>query len=720
MLRVVALALILTSPTMARDYPLAPQFDQGDEHHYLQAPQGAAAVSLTCRPVGRLVVAFPSGNSGVGLWLDRAMPAGAWRLEAAPQLEPAGAGVARQAVRGTIVFSKPGTLGLRAPLGGSLRFLRTWDRQEALDPREAVLDVVERLGAAKPAPRAAAARAGLKMDALATWIAPKIDASRRRLAFTWGTLAGAPGHLLELTVDEGGTLTRRDDGRLVVETGPAARLRFRATCAFAPLTPWGEDEVFAPEVRAKIAKIAAVDAKRATALREGLGRLRFLVYREKLLAGSWRYLTYFGRDTLLTLRMLREVFTPAVAEAALASVIERLSPVGQVAHEEDLGDQATLDRAREVLDGRPLPGPIDGPVYDYKMVDSDFLLPIALAEYAQDPRVGAARAKAFLAAGDRAAGVVRNARRVVEQAVTYAATRKPTALVALIEGSEVGDWRDSYDGLARGRYAYSLNAVLIPQALDALEKLVVSGVIPAGGDLRAPRLGALKAAWAGAHAHFRVTRSAAEVREMVGQYLSLGPLEPGEQRLFASWAASEPPGEMAFPAVSLDAAGKPIPVMCSDGALALFGPPLPAGELPGLVRPLVARFPVGLLTPAGLLVASPSLSGSIDLWARFARRHYHGTVVWAWPMAMAEMGLVRQLTSLDASSPARGVLERARQELRSWRWKLAERGLGELWAFRADASELVPTGFGASAKDMTEANALQLWSAAWLALALND
>jgi len=71
--------------------------------------------------------------------------------------------------------------------------------------------------------------------------------------------------------------------------------------------------------------------------------LTFLAYREKLLAGSWRFDTYFGRDTLMSVRLLMPVLSPLAVEAALASVLARLSPQGEVAHEEDVGERAVLD-----------------------------------------------------------------------------------------------------------------------------------------------------------------------------------------------------------------------------------------------------------------------------------------------------------------------------------------------------------------------------------------
>jgi len=55
----------------------------------------------------------------------------------------------------------------------------------------------------------------------------------------------------------------------------------------------------------------------------------FLASREKFTAGSWRFLTYFGRDTLLSLELLMPVLKPDVIEGALGSVLERLGPNGK-------------------------------------------------------------------------------------------------------------------------------------------------------------------------------------------------------------------------------------------------------------------------------------------------------------------------------------------------------------------------------------------------------
>src|ERR1700738_5025200 len=120
--------------------------------------------------------------------------------------------------------------------------------------------------------------------------------------------------------------------------------------------------------------------------------LTFLTYREKLLAGSWRFDTYFGRDTLMAVRLLMPVLSPTAVEAGLSSVLVRLSVQGEVAHEEDIGERAVLDHLES--DGSRSAAP----VFDYKMIDGDYLLaPVASAWLVHDRRARP-RAAAFLAA----------------------------------------------------------------------------------------------------------------------------------------------------------------------------------------------------------------------------------------------------------------------------------------------------------------------------------
>jgi hypothetical protein len=69
--------------------------------------------------------------------------------------------------------------------------------------------------------------------------------------------------------------------------------------------------------------------------------LSFLSYSEKLLAGAWRFLTYFGRDSMISALLLEPVLSDgkgSAMEAVIGSVLERVNRTdGAVCHEETIG-----------------------------------------------------------------------------------------------------------------------------------------------------------------------------------------------------------------------------------------------------------------------------------------------------------------------------------------------------------------------------------------------
>ena len=71
---------------------------------------------------------------------------------------------------------------------------------------------------------------------------------------------------------------------------------------------------------------------------ETASSLSFLSYSDKLLAGTWRFLTYFGRDSMIAALLLQPVISDTAMEAVLGAVLERInSTSGTVAHEETIG-----------------------------------------------------------------------------------------------------------------------------------------------------------------------------------------------------------------------------------------------------------------------------------------------------------------------------------------------------------------------------------------------
>jgi hypothetical protein len=69
--------------------------------------------------------------------------------------------------------------------------------------------------------------------------------------------------------------------------------------------------------------------------------LSFLSYTTKLTAGAWRFLTYFGRDSMISALLLEPVLSEGqggAIEAVIAGVVERINMTdGSVCHEETIG-----------------------------------------------------------------------------------------------------------------------------------------------------------------------------------------------------------------------------------------------------------------------------------------------------------------------------------------------------------------------------------------------
>ncbi|WP_438009376.1 hypothetical protein WME89_12255 [Sorangium sp. So ce321] len=665
---------------------LAFALQEGAIHnHFFRRGHIAAHLLVTSGVSPRLIVAFPAGNMGVAAWFD-ALPA-----PVELSVEGGVSGVERpggmRGVSALLVSAAPALRVHRLVLG-SIRTVREVGRDGELP-------------------------AWLRADVEAR-SAPACGS----IAVRRTTVDGE--HHLELLIEplDGATAALGLDGRVELAAGPRG-LRFRVTALSdeAPLTPVPLDE---------IANERAGDDPRH---RQALA---FLTYREKLLAGSWRFLTYFGRDTLLAVRMLLPVLEPAVVEAALGSVLDRLSPEGEVAHEEAIGEYAALLRLAAGRGGarresiyalreaghalREAGLALREPVLDYKMVDDDFLLAPLAAEYLLGSAPGRARAAAFLArrtpGGEAyAQALARNVALVLRLAAPFAETREPRALIALKEGESVGEWRDSREGLAFGRIPYDVNVALVPAALRASARLLASPLLGAGpddeGSARAERLAR---AWKDAGAFFRVELPEAEARRRAAAYAASLGIDPAP--VVASLS-----GTLSFPAIALDGEGRPVPVMHSDdGFVLLFTDPSPEAleEIAGrLVRP----FPAGLRTPVGILVANPAFAPDPAVRGLFTAGHYHGTVTWSWQQAMLAAGIDRQLARGDLSSTrARGALERARSAL----WEVIrasrEASTWELWSWAVEGGRYRLVPFGAERAHHDESNAVQLWSTVYLAV----
>ena len=641
--RSLALILALAAPALAEE-PFHYEIGEGlNLNEFLRDGPVSAHMLLRSGREPRFLAVFPAGNSGDGLWFEPVEGDPQWTLDQAPQP------VTVQDKQGRPLYGLVAEASLKTPVLtpkqavlSSVRFLRDYQGKAPIPPELLVAPV--------------------RQDTSLTWARDRLD--------------GAAGYRLAVEVTDG---TLDADGRILAGADGTIRLKFTAVSGETPLTPLAG--------AALLKETAASDPAARNAL-------TFLSYREKFLAGSWRFDTYFGRDTLMSMRLLLPVLAPDAVEAGLGAVLSRLNEAGEVAHEENIGEYAVAK----------------GGAADYTMIDGNYMLPAVAAAYLLDDEQGQLRAADFLARDDNGAALVRNLAYVMRTSAAFAERPDWRNLVRFKPGKLVGQWRDSEEGNGRGVYPFDVNAVLVPAALDAVARLFDARLLD-------PYIDDLQRAW------FSQAAKAARVWRTHAPFLFDVSVPWGDaQKAVAHYAASEgiasvPVAQkvVRFHALSLDEAGHKVPVLNSDESFALlFADPAPA-ELERAVDAMMRPFPLGLMTEAGLVVADPVFA-SAEIQARFSRNAYHGTVVWSWQQALLAAGLDRQLARTDLAAPLRAKLQTAKTSL--WRAIDANRSYSnsELWTWKPEQGRIVATAFGADAADADESNAAQLWSTVYLAV----
>jgi hypothetical protein len=630
--------------------------------------EGPVAAHLLLRSGSdpRILIAFPAGNSGVGLWFSHGTQPVTWTLLGRPQplVMKDERGRAQYGVTANASVSGAKDLLIKQAVLSSVRVLRDYQ----------VLGTFPAEIAANPSIH----------DSTITWARDRLD--------------GAAGYRLSLEVTDGALdaqhLQAGRDGRI--------GLKITAVSGEAPMTP-----------------LAGEDLLNSTAQADAAARnaLTFLSYQEKFVAGSWRFNTYFGRDTLMSVRLLMPALTPQAVEAGLGAVLTRLSPQGEVAHEEDIGEFAILDHLRA---DQPKS---DAPVFDYKMIDGSFMLAPVAAQWLLDDQRGRSQAAQFLARTDGRQGearrtfgadLVSNLMFVLQGAAKFADDPQALNLIALKPGVPVGQWRDSNDGLAGGRFPYDVNAVFVPAALDAAGRFFSAGLLDPYLDAadrgifaRAKSMASIWRAKAGKL--FDVIVPSAAARRDITAYAAALDISA------ASALRSIGNSPVRFHALALTADVKTIPVMHSDeGFELLFGRPSP-GALREALTALMRPFPAGLETDAGVVVANPVYAAPA-VQARLTRNAYHGTVIWSWQQAVLAAGLQRQLRREDLQPSLKQRLHAAEAEL--WRDIRAAHAMqnSELWSWSFAQGHFHIAPFGANAADADESNAAQLWSTVYLAI----
>ncbi|KAF8637779.1 hypothetical protein AX17_002570 [Amanita inopinata Kibby_2008] len=464
----------------------------------------------------------------------------------------------------------------------------------------------------------------------------------------------------------------------------------------------------------------------------------FLTYKDKFLAGGWRFLTYFGRDTMIATRLLMPVLSADAIEAALGAVIERANSTGALAHEETIGDYASY---LNILHGDYDYGA--KPWYDYKMIDTDvFLLP-ALSHYFLELPQGKGRSAAFLAKkailqeGTYGEILNRISNYNFGHALPFYHDPVYSKLLEYRSYSPVGNWRDSLQGTGYGRIPFDVNSALVPASLRAAESLIANGILeaPTVTDNRGKPIDI------GDVASFWERKAAAIFEVAVDPTTAEARLEDFIQKTNLSQALLEgnrPQSDVKFYALALRTDGTPVEVMHSDTCFNLLYGTNVSREFLQLVVNQLTPYPRGLLTNIGMLIANPGYDSNRTNIAVLDRGAYHGTTVWSFQHGIMASGLARQLSfcspndtsNVDiytppVSPPAWCSDTRFVQSIKDAQTRLwasirgaAEEIYSEVWSWSYDnaTNQFAIQDLASLSPDGTESDAIQLWSYGFLGI----
>lgn len=390
--------------------------------------------------------------------------------------------------------------------------------------------------------------------------------------------------------------------------------------------------------------------------------LSFLSYSEKLLAGAWRFLTYFGRDSMIAALLLQPVLSEGeggAIEAVIAAVLERLNRTsGVVCHEETIGDYATFLNLQDNITG---PEALR-PGCTFQMVDTNYYLTPLLENYFLKTQTGMSRREAFFATtssldfgnmgltyGELA---LINAEAVMNNSAPFAQHGGQTMenLIHLEDDQLVGEWRDSTYGIGGGRIPYDVNTGLVPAALRSISALSGAGFFTEhpGWEQTAAEHAFV---WEDNTLHFfEVTIPMEEARSLVENYTEAAGFG------FPSHS-DEITSDVVFHGLALDGNNgqEIVQVMNTDDCFRLFlTNTTNDAQLTAFINQtathILAPYPVGLSNPVGLLIANPAYGEDAVYAANWTNNAYHGTVVWSWQLAMMGAGLQRQLERCSGSS----------------------------------------------------------------------
>lgn len=435
-----------------------------------------------------------------------------------------------------------------------------------------------------------------------------------------------------------------------------------------------------------------------------------LASRAKLMAGSPRFLTYFGRDTLLSLSLLVGKTKEELLYYGLKSVFSRLSDNGEVAHEEVVGEFAHLISASAASE-------IPRPQLEYHMVDDDFLLSLTLVRCMEK---GFGTLIEQLLDEEYGGGGGVSGHELLAANIRFCRRQLHKGLVAYHADESVGDWRDSL--ASQGiRYSYELNRGLVPFLESAVKTLtdrlprlrkileLEKGENPADADADAARRSM-------GRNRYLVTVKLKQVRQYLDDWLEEAGFSDSERKVLSGRTPERAEDSWySFYALALDRMYEPIKIQHNDIAFSLlYGEP-DAEELDIMLQPLETPFPLGLKTEVGLLVSNPCFAEDRETRRSLIRKQYHGLVIWPLMHNILFHGIQRQLARVSDKQPPWPLsLIKRLETLKAYILYVMEKAgsfsTSELYSFTASAEGDLIVPFGRGSGSTTESNPVQLWS----------
>ncbi len=505
-----------------------------------------------------------------------------------------------------------------------------------------------------------------------------------------------------------------------------------------------------------------------------------LSYREKLMAGLPNFATYFGRDMMMTALMMEAIWSPSMLEHVIASVLRKLAPSGEVSHEEALGGQAIRENAAEynklmaehirrqededypgadslIGHAREILANLQFVRENYNMVDDDFQLSVLVARYLENSHVSPDRKRTFLLESStdgrnvpRVTLLLRNLAYMLNLVSSYGDHPEAFNLVSFPRTDDQrwfpGSWRDSRVGYANGRYAMDINVIWAPQALESMESIfnvltqigftveALASLVPEihGTMLmeyaRNPEsLHQLIKIWKDSVRHFEVRLSSEEMQKRLQSKLHW--LSESERKHWTAVVATTAMDQedLEFLALSLDADGRPIPVVNTDPAALLFLEDFTERILSGeadpeqvmkIVNVFLEPYPVGLFVQGlGPLVANDTYALQ-DVWENYEKDQYHSPrTVWGREVNLLLLGIAKQiLTGIDSSGKLKNpnlgpYIKELASALNKTISAVEASGLkhSELWSYRIEDGKLFPVRYGSTSD-------IQLWNLTDLAV----